>query len=113
MSGLAFFDVVDRFSALSHTLRERASHPTQTRTNYSRAVLREPLIKSVRDADDIEAALFVVQAPSVVTEPSGTAFDVKRKEPASATPLKKTREAPLQLLDAQEYLESAVRLGEK
>ena len=113
MSGLAFFDVVDRFSALSHTLLERASHPTQTRTNYARAVLREPLIKLVRDADDAEAALFIVQTPSVATEPSATAFDLKRRELASATPLRKTREAPLQLLDAQEYLESAVKLGEK
>ncbi|KAF8342783.1 uncharacterized protein EI90DRAFT_3149860 [Cantharellus anzutake] len=113
MSDLAFFDIVDRFSALSQTLLSKASHPSQTQTNYTRAVLTDPLIKSVRDVDDIEAALFVVQAPSPGVEPSGPALDLKRRESVNATPLRKAREAPLQLWDAEECLESVLKLGEK
>jgi hypothetical protein len=112
MNGLGFLDAVDRFSGLAASLKMRASHPSPSKSHYTEVILStEPIVNTVREADPMEAALFTVVPPSHGEGPS--IVDLKRKESASATPLRKAREAPLALLDPDEYLTSALRLGEQ
>lgn len=106
-----FNHIVDRIAVLSTAIHEKASHTTHAKSHYADAMLYKPLAAYVREADVVESRMFVVPQPSPGEIP--TAVDLARKETASATPLKKARDAPLALLEPEEYIRTVLRLGEK
>jgi hypothetical protein len=106
-----FSHIVDRIAVLSIAIHEKASQTTHSKSHYADAMLYQPLAAYVREADIVESRMFVVPQPGPCEIP--TAVDLARKETASATPLKKVRDAPLALLEPEEYVRSVLRLGEK
>lgn len=108
---MSFNHIVDRIAVLSSAIHEKASHSTHAKSRYAGAMLHQPLAAYVREAEVVESRMFVVPQPGPGEIPS--AVDLARKETASATPLKKARDAPLALLEPEEYIRSVLRLGEK
>lgn len=74
-------------------------------------MLNAPLASYVREAEVVESRMFIVPQPAPGDVP--TSVDLRPKEAVSSTPLKKTREAPLKILEPEAYIRSVIRLGEK
>ncbi|KAF8320438.1 hypothetical protein DL93DRAFT_2152928 [Clavulina sp. PMI_390] len=102
---------VDRIAILSAEIQDRASYSPNARSNYTDSILSKPLAAYVREAESVESRMFKVSRP-----PPGevaTSVDLRKVETVNASPLKKAREAPLAILEPQEYVRSVIRLGEK
>lgn len=110
---MSFIDLVDRIAVLGQKLTEVASKETRVRSRYADALLEQPLSAYVREAEAVESRMFTVQQPPPGELPSAAAVELKRQDAVSATPLKKARDAPLALLEPEEYIRSVLRLGEK
>ena len=127
-SSSAFLGLVDRLGALAQSLNVQAASSSESsssalnkKSNYADAILLKPITDYVRDAELVESRLFQVSQDSssgggmekTVTGEQKSTIDLKRKETGSATPLRKAREAPLTLLEPEEYLRSVLRITDK
>lgn len=108
---MSFTNLIDRLAILASAINDAASHASPSESRYVDAILEQPLSAYVREAEVAESRMFTVPQPPPGELP--TAVDLKRKEAVSATPLKKAREAPLALLEPEQYIRSVLRLGEK
>lgn len=109
-------DFADRLGALAEHVNARADtsrENSRLKSHYADAILLKPITDYVRDAELVESRLFTVSQTSSTAGEKQSIIDLKRKETTSATPLKKARDAPLTLLEPEEYLRSVVRLTDK